>query len=95
MAQNAIAPVLLHHRFDPRLATTPRAMATRVFQDQLNGVGENDYSIVTLRSALGAEVLKHRPAAMRDRAALRHRVSPFAGARKQGSQLRLARDRTR
>jgi len=58
MAQNAIAPILLYHRFDPRLATTPWTMVTGVFQDQLNWLGENDYRIVTLRSAVQRRLAK-------------------------------------
>src|SRR5258708_36732286 len=58
MAQNAIAPILLYHRFDPRLATTPWTMVTGGFQDQLNWLGENDYRIVTLRSAVQRRLAK-------------------------------------
>jgi peptidoglycan/xylan/chitin deacetylase (PgdA/CDA1 family) len=51
-AQGAVAPILLYHRFDRRHATTPWTMETRVFQDQLYWLGENDYRIVTLRSVV-------------------------------------------
>ena len=51
-AQNAVAPILLYHRFDPRLAATPWTTVTGVFQEQLDWLGENDYRIVTLRSAV-------------------------------------------
>src|SRR5258707_1322168 len=58
MAQNAIAPILLYHRFDPHLAATPWTMVTGAFQEQLNWLGENDYRIVTLRSAVHRRLAK-------------------------------------
>src|SRR4051812_38098970 len=46
------APILLYHRFDPRLAVTPWTMVTDVFRDQLHWLGANGYRIVTVRSAV-------------------------------------------
>ena len=52
------APILLYHRFDPLAAATPWTMVTRVFEEQLNWLGENGYPIVTLRAAVHARLIK-------------------------------------
>jgi peptidoglycan/xylan/chitin deacetylase (PgdA/CDA1 family) len=53
---NSGAPILLYHRFDPRIAATPWTMVTRIFEEQLTWLGENDYPIITLRSAVHARL---------------------------------------
>jgi peptidoglycan/xylan/chitin deacetylase (PgdA/CDA1 family) len=65
-AQNAVAPILLYHRFDPCLAATPWTVVTEIFRDQLNWLGINDYRIVTLRTALDQRPAKSPISGPRD-----------------------------
>ena len=59
-AQDAIAPIVLYHRFDPHLAATPWTMVTGVFQEQINWLGENDYRDATVYTEMFPIIKTHR-----------------------------------